>query len=283
MHGMHRFAMGAGAMTVQHSKKLADVLHADRLEEELKAAIAYCKDAVKQQDWMAAAGVAAAVASPKEVLKKLGVGAAGTAYSAEEVKFGGALGFLDLEDRAKGMSQMDVGRMRWACETLDETQKFSKILGDIAVRAEFPSTETWQPGVLRRVDGDAPLDVVCLSLWWHKPSGDEEHPLRNLCRDLIFSAQRVGQGMYLEVERFKRKCDEDKKKDVMGQSAWRYALDMIAMIRQADESIRNGRSDVDLITHILATNSSLAKEWKSDTCARYLQVGNKISKKPRGS
>ena len=151
------------------------------------------------------------------------------------------------------------------------------------MRAEYASSDAWQPCVLRRVDGDAAIDVVCLSLFWHKPSDDSEHPLRNLCRDLIFSAQRVGQGMDLEVERFKRKCDEDKKKDVMGQSAWRYALDMIAMIRQADESIRNGRSDVDLITHILATNSSLAKEWKSDTCARYLQVGNKISKKPRGS
>ena len=95
MHGMHRFAMGAGAMTVQHSKKLAEALHADRLQEELKAAIAYCKDAVKQQDWMLATGVAAAVASPKEILRKLGVGAEGTAYSTDEVKFGGALGFLD--------------------------------------------------------------------------------------------------------------------------------------------------------------------------------------------
>ena len=159
-------------MTVQHSKKLAEALHAERLEQELSEAIAYCKDAMKQLEWMTAAGVAAAVASPKEVLKKLGVGADGTAYYAEEVKFGGALGFLDLEDRAKEMSEMDVGRMRWACETLDETHKFSKILGDIAVRAEFASTETWQPGALRRVDGDAAIDVVCLSVCGHKPTDD---------------------------------------------------------------------------------------------------------------
>ena len=246
---MRRFAMGPGLVAVQHSKKLAEALHAERLEQELSEAIAYCKDAVQQQDWMTAAGVAAAVASPKEVLKKLGVEAAETAYSADEVKFGGALGFLDLEDRAKEMSEMDVGRMRWACETLDETHKFSKILGDIAVRAEFASTETWQPGALRRVDGGAAIDVVCLSLFWHKPSGNSEHPLRNLCRDLIFCATRVGQGLELEVERSKRKADEEKKRDVMGQSAWRYALDMKAIIRTA-EGRRDGKSDVDLIASI---------------------------------
>ena len=79
----------------------------------------------------------------------------------------------------------------------------------------------WRPKVLRRVDGDAAIDIVCLSIFWHKPADETtEHPLKNLCRDLIFCATRVGQGIDLEVERFKRKVDEEKKKDVMGQSAW---------------------------------------------------------------
>ena len=128
---------------------------------------------------------------------------------------------MDLEDRTKPMSEMGVGRMRWACEILDETHKFSKILGDIVVRSEFASGDVWHPKVLRRVDGDAAIDIVCLSLFWHKPADETtEHPLKNLCRDLIFCATRVGQGIDLEVERFKRKVDEEKKKDVMGQSAW---------------------------------------------------------------
>ena len=206
--------MGPGVMTVPHSKKLAEALHADRLEQELSDAIAYCKDVVADTDWMMAAGIAAAVTTPNEVLKKLGVGSASVAtYAADEVKFGGALGFLDLEDRAKDMSEMDVGKMRWACETLDETQKFSKVLGDIAVRAEIAARDAWEPRMLRRVDGDAGIDVVCLSLFWHKPSDNSQaHPLRNLCRDLIFCASRVGQGIDLEVERFKRKVDEEKKR-----------------------------------------------------------------------
>ena len=83
----------------------------------------------------------------------------GATYSTDEVKFGGVLGILDLEDRTKEMREMDVGRMRWACETLDETHKFSKILGDIAVRGGFTSTDAWEAAMLRRVDIDSAIDV----------------------------------------------------------------------------------------------------------------------------
>ena len=132
--------MGPAVVTVQHSKKLVEALHAERLEQELLEAIEYCKDTVSQVNWMNAVGIAAATATPKDVLRNLGVGNVGVcAYSADEVKFGGAFGFLDLEDRAKEMSEMDVGRMRWACETLDESHKFNIIVGDIVVRWEFPS------------------------------------------------------------------------------------------------------------------------------------------------
>ena len=156
-------------------------------------------------------GSAAVVRAPKQVQTTLH-GTSDASYLPDEVKFGGVLGWLDLDDRTKPMSEMDVGRMRWACEVLDETHKFGKVVQDIVVRGDFLSSDTWQSAALRRVDVDAAIDVVCLSIYWHKPENDEEeHPLRNLCRDLIFSAQRVGQGLELEIDRFKRRVDEDKK------------------------------------------------------------------------
>eukprot|EP00974_Lingulodinium_polyedra_P057485 5531840-Lingulodinium_polyedra.AAC.1 len=57
---------------------------------------------------------------------------------------------------------MDVGRVRWAFELFDETHKFSSVLGDITVRGEFVASETWAPGMLRRVDRDVEIDVVSL-------------------------------------------------------------------------------------------------------------------------
>eukprot|EP00974_Lingulodinium_polyedra_P080638 7812846-Lingulodinium_polyedra.AAC.1 len=61
---------------------------------------------------------------------------------------------LDVTDRVKPVSDMDVGRVRWAFELLDETHKFSTVSGDIAACGEFVASETWAPGMLRLVDRD---------------------------------------------------------------------------------------------------------------------------------
>ena len=134
--------------------------------------------------------------------------------------------------------------------------------------------------MLRRVERDADIDVVMLSLYWHKPADGQEHPLKNLCRDLIFCAQKVGQGLELDIERFKRKQDEEKKKAAMGQSAWRTGMEFMDMIK-ASESQRNGRSDADLLAHVLSTRRELANYWKADTCAKYLAVASTINDKSK--
>ena len=212
----------------------------------------------------------------QEMWKKL-QGETSTPYRPEEVKFGGVLGMLDVADRVKPITELDAGRMRWACELLDQGQKFNKVLGDIAVRGEFTGDDTWSPASLRRVERDAEIDVVLLSLYWHKPEQNAEHPLKNLCRDLVFSAQQVGTGLELDIERFKRRQDEEKKK-VMGRTVWRVAMDLKQMAKAA-ESQREGRNDPDLLAHILSTRPELAKEWKSGTRGRYLAVANKINDK----
>ena len=102
---------------------------------------------------------------------------------------------LNLEDRIKPFDELDVGRMRWACEVLDETRKVSQVLGDIAVRSDFLEADTFQAAALQRVERDADIDVVILSIYWHRPAKEnEEHPLKDSCRDVIFSAQKVGKG-----------------------------------------------------------------------------------------
>eukprot|EP00974_Lingulodinium_polyedra_P041796 4013985-Lingulodinium_polyedra.AAC.1 len=64
----------------------------------------------------------------------------------------------------------------------------------------------------------------------------------------------------------------------MGQSAWRVAMELKDMVKAA-ESQRDGKSDADLLAHILSTRPELAKDWKSDTCSRYLTIANKINDK----
>ena len=260
-------------MTVKHKVKLVEHVHGGTIEDELKNAIEYYQDLLPQPEWMTPIGSAAATATPKEVVAKLGT--AGQ-YAPDAVKFGGPLGLLNVTDRVAPISDMDVGRMRWACEVLDETHRISMVLGDIAVRGEIESKEAWAAGDLRRVERDAEIDVVLMSIYWHRPSDTSHpHPFKVAARDIVFSAQRVGVGLDLDIERFKRKQDEEKKRAVMGQSAWRTALECQGSVQAADAH-RNGRLDADLLAIVLATRPELEKEWKAYTCQRCLVVAAKI-------
>ena len=106
-------------------------------------------------------GQSAATTTPKEVLSKMKQN-----FAPYVVKLGGCLGMLDLEDRVKPFDELDVGRMRWACEVLDETHKFNKVLGDIVVRADVPNLDTFEAAVLQWVERDADIDVVLLFIYW---------------------------------------------------------------------------------------------------------------------
>ena len=63
-------------------------------------------------------------------MKKM-VGESSAQHTPEEVKFGGLLGMLDVADRVEPLEDIGIGRMRCACEVLDGTQRFSKVLGTL--------------------------------------------------------------------------------------------------------------------------------------------------------
>ena len=62
--------MGPSRMTVQHKKKLVELVHAGMLEHELQVAIEYSASLVTHRDWMLALGTQAALTTPKDVLNK---------------------------------------------------------------------------------------------------------------------------------------------------------------------------------------------------------------------
>ena len=101
-------------MAVTHTTKLVEHVRGGTVEDELENAIEFCEDLLQQPEWMTPIGSAAATATPKEVVAKLGT--AGQ-YAPDAVKFGGTLAWLNVTDRVAPISDMDVGRMRWACET----------------------------------------------------------------------------------------------------------------------------------------------------------------------
>ena len=237
------------AMNVDHEQKLMKLALSKMLEKEVIDATAFCKATIQQGDWLKPSGVSATVQTVPEVKDKL---AKMNASDSLMVVFGGCLGLLDLDHRIHDSSLMDLGRMRWACARLDQDQKFSK-LGPISVRMD---------SALQRLERDADVDVMLLSIYWHKPTeAGAQHPLMHMCQDIVFHAESVPPGLELEIERFKRMADEQKMKDVMGRSAWRLSLDMKVILKMGEVERKEGQSDGDLLAACLAKKPELKLEW----------------------
>ena len=263
---MERYCVKKGAMHNKHKDYLMKHAFGKTLVQEVHDALAYCKKTIQRGPWMVASGTSAHVLATREVKTKLG---AMSDKDSGSVVFGGTLGMLRLDHRIHPVVEMDLGRMRWACERLDQEGKISKLLHGVVVCLNGDEGLKW-------VERDADIDVVMLSIYWHKPSKEEEtHKLMFMCQDIVYHAENFSNGLALSVERFKRMTDEQKIKDVMGRSPWRLSLDMQGMVKMA-ETGRAGRSDGELLAATLATRPELRKEWSVDTCRRYLYIAGKL-------
>ena len=184
-------------MNSNNAETLLARAHAETLQTGLPAATDYTSRTASAGDWMPALGQTAAKSCRNAVLDNMS-----KQFGANAVAFGGVLGMVGLNGRVKPLSQLDVGRVRRAREVLGQERSAHKLLGSIEVRAGVSSGVAL--GNLQRVERDADFDMLCLSIWWHKPSDDAAHHLKDMCRDLAICAQKVGQELELEVERFKR-------------------------------------------------------------------------------
>ena len=168
-------------MLIADGKLLAHARQ-DTLREELAKAVDYAAAQAAMPDWRSPLGNAAATSTPAQVTQQMS-----GSFGADVVVFGGTLGMLDLHDRVKPMDQLDMGRMRWACEVLDQERTLRKLSNPTVVRADFLPRD--QLHKLQRVERDADLDVA----FWHyggrRPSEPEgAHPMKDMCRYLVFCA-----------------------------------------------------------------------------------------------
>ena len=62
---------------------------------------------------------------------------------------------------------------------------------------------------MQRADRDADIDEVVLAIYWNKPrEADDGHPWMSELRDMMFSAEPVGSGVEVLVDRFLRYEEE---------------------------------------------------------------------------
>ena len=87
-----------------------------------------------------------------------------------------------------------------------------KVLGTVVARAASFSGDGGFK-YLQRVERGADIDAVVLAIHWNKPfEADVGHPWMPELRDMMFSAQPVGSGVEVIVDRFLRYEEEEKKR-----------------------------------------------------------------------
>ena len=236
---------------------------------ELSAAYAYV-GTIGGEAKFTPLGVTCAEMAPKKVYE---------AFQAKlwnSVTFSGTLWNLDLAYRLMPVDQLDVSRMRWALESMAGPGQINKALGSLVVRAETVTNAPLLEGCLQKVERDADLDAIILAVYWMKPSeGALPRPLLDQLRDMVLRAEPVGSGVEASIERFLRYEEEEKKRNVMGLSAYRRALELKQLVLQGAAQ-RAGKSDAKLASDLLGSRDSLKASWTEDTRRRYLNIADRF-------
>ena len=253
---------------------LKDKVHYGNLINELSAATQYCISHLNSAQRWVPKGGRVATSTPTEVLERLN--------TTNGVQFGGALSMLDLEARVKTMESesLDLGRMRWGLDILatGAPEAVHKVLGAVAVQAEQINDKDEHFNRLLRIERDTDIDSVLLAIYWGRDHPNVLEGLVSQCQDIVFCAQRAGQGLELNITRFIRMDGEDSQRLVSGQSAWRKAMELKQIV-ELGGSRRDGRSDAALAAALICErDAGMGEKWGQDTCRRYLHVASRMDK-----
>jgi hypothetical protein len=258
------------AITMQTGmvKRFEDLVYEGRVIPEMKLALQHVLALGRDPEATEPLGLACPTADPNDLhaaFKRTPAPAFMT--------FSATLWMLDLEYRVTTLDRMDYSRMRWALETITTHKSVERLLKDTAVAAEGITNES-KFSKLRKIDRDADIDVVVLAAYWHNAKKGDAWWAE--LRDLQFSAQLGGSGYEVTVKRFMREDEEEKKRNVMGYSAFRRAQDLQQLVKEGAGE-RGGLCDAGLAAKLLEKEDALRGKWGVDTCRRYLAISGRFN------
>lgn len=185
--------------------RLQEVVDDAQIEQELVVATEWCTKFL--EGFVTPGGISATPLTHKQVSDRL----AHTVGTKGQVIFGGTLSMLSLDARVRPTSDLDLGRMRWACEHLLCAHDLPAMLGTIVVSGDQLPDEL--KGLVR-VERDSEIDVAILAMYWHRDHEDARQALGVQTQNIVYSAEHVGVGVTLSVERFVRVEKEEAKRKV---------------------------------------------------------------------
>ena len=249
----------------------AGTFHAD-----LKAATTFVENELaKRKGNLPPLGLAAPILTPFAIKDKMRRQEQ-TVSTSVEVLFSGSLAMLDLHERVEPMEDLDMAKMKFACQKLSSPGEVLKVVETVHIVADAIDKELTG---LRRSDGDEKIDAVIWAMYHNQSS---IQTVLEATQNLVFSAERCGLGLEQKIERFRLIEEEDKKRNCMGKSAYSKSKILNGVVQEArrsgDGSVNLGLKDDALAESLLLKYKDLGS-WKKDTCAKYLYVADRTSEK----
>ena len=249
---------------------LAGTLHAD-----LKTATTFVEDELaKREGSLPPLGLAAPILSPDEIKDKMRT--LEQTVTTSQVLFSGSLRMLDLDQRVEPMENLDMAKMKFACQMLSSPAEVPKVVETVHIVSDAIESELIG---LRRADGDENIDAVIWAIYHNQACTPTVNSILTATQNLVFSAERCGLGLGQKVERFRLIEEEDKKRNCMGKSAFnkaRILLDLVHEARKSGDTNVNVNLKDDALAESILMKDSVLASWKKDTCANYLYMADRL-------
>ena len=179
-----------------------------------------------------------------------------------QVLFSGSLAMLDLHARVEPMEDLDMAKMKFACQKLSSPGEVHKVVETVHIVADAIDKELTG---LRRADGDENIDALIWAIYHNQASTST---VLEATQNLVFSAERCGLGLEQKIERFRLIAEEETKRNCMGKSSSNKSRILLDLVQEARKS-KDGNVNISLKDDALAESLLLKYKdlgaWKKDT------------------
>ena len=188
------------------------------------------------------------------------------------VRFSGSLSQLDLQHRA--MTMLDFNQIGSIIEYwLHQTHDMSLMTEVITVNIDASNHSFYV-----RADRDAPIDAMCLLMYWCSGNWQLSERLKAAAADLVFVGRQLGNGSKVYAAKFDLMNQEATKRYVVGLSRCRQCIFLCEYFEQIESECRHDaiKDKGDRLMNVLEEDCTELAGWNSEQLSLYLRMGRRL-------
>ena len=194
--------------------------------------------------------------------------------------FSGSMGMLDLED-LHAADKLNPGRVAKCISSVSSFNDVGSLPGTVICNVQLCTVDGDTVRKLKLAHKEAEITAMCLIAYWLKDDKSAALALADVCTDLVLDGRFLGAGSKFNSQRLSLIEAEEADREVIGSSAYRMTMFLVACAAQIDTEKRfpNLRSLGERLAAALAEDkvAGAASKYNAETCKRYLTLGQRLN------